>query len=130
MNNEEERRRQIRILENSKKLLFDKLDINNKMVNVMISKPHKLKPDYEFENDPKYIEVLKQKWLNDVKLDNQRIRQNIKQLDSQIDMFKKQEKKEEPKMVKSETPKVEKKPEFKIKPKKEKEKKTKGDENE
>lgn len=80
-------RKQIRMLENTRRILVDKLDINNKLVNVMINKPKKLQPTFEFENDPEYLRIVKKKWLNDNELQNLQVRQQIKQVDSELDHY-------------------------------------------
>lgn len=92
-------RKKIRMLENTRRILVDKLDINNKLVNVMINKPKKLQPTFDFENDPEYLRIVKRKWLNDNELQNLQIRQQIQQVDSELDHYRgllsKNKKKEE-----------------------------------
>ena len=99
MNDEMEIRKKIRMLENTRRILVDKLDINNKLVNVMINKPKKLQPTFDFENDPEYLRIVKRKWLNDNELQNLQIRQQIQQVDSELDHYRgllsKNKKKEE-----------------------------------
>ena len=90
MDMKEEARKQIVLLENSRKLLLERLDINNQLTNAMVNHPNKLKPDYAFETDKAYIEAVKKKWLNENALEAVKIRSNIKQIDSQIDLYKKQ----------------------------------------
>ncbi len=93
-------RKKIRMLENTRRILVDKLDINNKLVNVMINKPKKLQPTFDFENDPEYLRIVKRKWLNDNELQNLQVRQQIQQVDSELDHYRgllsKNKKKEEP----------------------------------
>ena len=88
MVNTEHVRRRIAILENSIRLLEERIRINSELCTVMKRHPNKVKPEYAFESDPDYNEVIKRKWENETQLQNIRLRENIRSLKEQIDVLK------------------------------------------